>query len=197
MDAQANHRRYLHSRRSFPVCVKRPLSYEDFIFDELCWSQFPPDPKCQRDRSWISFSTWSLIDRRAALKQYLTHHYPRFCSASSLPPLDAIDLSVLIDRFASLRLTQDSSDISLDSLIEDFYDLTLDSTNTTINDNTSGKSTSFLSDSSQDKISSGINIAELSSAFKCLSFEDLCPHQREFRRLGTAIRRGLRNGRRR
>lgn len=63
------HRRYLHSRRQFPAWIPRPFTRVDQAFMDLLEFQRPPDPKGQRDRSWIASDTWRLIDRRAEIRR--------------------------------------------------------------------------------------------------------------------------------
>ena len=66
---EKTHRRYLRSRRQFPVWIPRPLTRVDQVFMDLLEYQRPPNPKKQRDRSWIASDTWRLIDRRAEIRR--------------------------------------------------------------------------------------------------------------------------------
>ena len=74
------HSRYLRQRRRFPVVLSRPLSYADQLLEDLKVHRKPPDPQRQRDRSWISFQTWQVIDRRVSLRRLaLFSSHPPFC----------------------------------------------------------------------------------------------------------------------
>jgi hypothetical protein len=59
------HRDYINNRNSLPrFPLQRPLSENDVRFQNLKKHKGIPDPKTQRDRSWISKETWELIDKR-------------------------------------------------------------------------------------------------------------------------------------
>ena len=59
------HRRYTCCRRHLPdFPFQRPLSENDDRFQHLKEEKELPDPRKQRDRSWISKRTWTLIDKK-------------------------------------------------------------------------------------------------------------------------------------
>jgi hypothetical protein len=60
------HHDYVTCRDSLPrFPFQRPFSENDVRFQHLKQNKCLPDPQKQRDRSWISITTWNLIDKCA------------------------------------------------------------------------------------------------------------------------------------
>ena len=77
LSVQSNreHRVYVRQRKQFPIQDDTPTTV-DKMFEHLRCSLETPKPFDQRDNSWISKETWSLIDRRYELvhKHRTRHH---------------------------------------------------------------------------------------------------------------------------
>lgn len=59
------HHDYVNCRCALPrFPFQQPFSENDVRFQYLKENKYVPDPKKQRDRSWISMTTWNLIDKR-------------------------------------------------------------------------------------------------------------------------------------
>ena len=172
----ARHCRYVRRRKRLPFCLQWPLSKMDIIFQQLSLLKRPsPSKKQQRARSWISSTTWTLIDRKADLSRLLRAHNPDTCitrhtSNTSLPEL--------IERLRFLTI-QDTTD-SIQDLSSRFASLTLQDNDSTI-PSPHSSSSSFLIDSSHSS-------SPLAPT--------LCPHQRSYCQLSKEIRRALRTDRR-
>ena len=185
-----SHRRYLRGRRRLPVRLQQPLSLEDTVFVELAAHRHPPVPRNPRDKSWISDPTWQLIDRKSTLSQFIAHHNSQLCFELRGIPTDQTNMDSLIEQFQAMSLNDISSngntpsnktssgDPLIDDLILRFQALR-------------------ISDSPLPNPSS--SSVDTRNGLSVEGFEDtpLCLHQREQRRLGKAIRRSLRQDRRR
>ena len=68
---RSKNRSYLRSRTRYPLGPPRsgPLTQVDSIFQELKNEVDPPPPRQRNYRSWISDSTWKLVDARASLRR--------------------------------------------------------------------------------------------------------------------------------
>jgi exonuclease III len=68
------HRSYTSCRRSLPPFpYQQPVSQNDIRFEHLKQQKDFVDPKTARDRSWISKTTWTLIDKRVRAARW---HFP-------------------------------------------------------------------------------------------------------------------------
>ena len=207
----ASHRRYVRSRRRFPVRLQRPFSYEDTVFEELRQYRQPPEPSQQRDRSWITAPTWHLIDQKSSLVKLLQHHHPQLCltlhrdTTSTVHPKSRPLSNTFIDSFAIQDLP---TQVTIDKLIESFNALSLQDYKPSPIDELvilfqrlQVQASLFTTSSQSASPSSNISSLQrqTSLAFSDMSNSDdsyeLCPHQRKLRDLGKAIRRHLRQDR--
>jgi len=67
----SRNRSYLRGRTRFPLRAPKwgPLTLVDTIFQELKKEVVPPLPRERRRNSWISNTTWKLVDERAAMRR--------------------------------------------------------------------------------------------------------------------------------